>query len=413
MEIYSWCEGIKRIGSRSWCWWSTKFGHTGEDYAMPTGTPLTMIAPGTVVAAVKGDRYNGGYGEFVVVQLDDGRYVKLAHLDSINVKKGDKVGAGTGPNGTAKVVGHSGETGLGSGPHLHLDVAKSYDSNSYMVSGTMDPKSFIDGGGLVKGGNVKATGQVTQSASQPQQNLMGTSSSSSSSGGGTVSPQTVFSYIKQKGVPENHALGIVAGIDGESSFQVGVQEKGNSKQGVGLFQYTDPSRKGPFLKTVPDYKNNWKGQVDYAIDKDPNTGIYLSRQFSTPEAAAEWWLVNWERPRKDLRDGRRTKYKSFIKSFKPGAAQSGESQIASQSPAPAQLASQSQSQSQISQSSQALTPERTGPTVIVAQNPSSPARQMMYSGGGGSSGGGSPQMSDFALLNNFIKNKLLLDLAYL
>ena len=83
----------------------------------------------------------------------------------------------------------------------------------------------------------------------------------------------------------------------------------------------------------------------------------------------------------------------------------------SQSP-PAQLASQSQSQSQISQSSQALTPERTGPTVIVAQNPSSPARQMMSSGGG-SSGGGSPQMSDFALLNNFIKNKLLLDLAYL
>jgi murein DD-endopeptidase MepM/ murein hydrolase activator NlpD len=388
-------------------------GHTGEDYAMPTGTPLTMIAPGTVVAAVKGDRYNGGYGEFVVVQLDDGRYVKLAHLDSINVKKGDKVGAGTGPNGTAKVVGHSGSTGLGSGPHLHLDVAKSYDSNSYMVSGTMDPKSFIGGGGLVKGGNVKATGQVTQSASQPQQNLMGTSSSSSSSGGGTVSPQTVFSYIKQKGVPENHALGIVAGIDGESSFQVGVQEKGNSKQGVGLFQYTDPSRKGPFLKTVPDYKNNWKGQVDYAIDKDPNTGIYLSRQFSTPEAAAEWWLVNWERPRKDLRDGRRTKYKSFIKSFKPGAAQSGESQIASQSPAPAQLASQSQSQSQISQSSQALTPERTGPTVIVAQNPSSMGQRMMSYGGGGSSGGGSPQISEFAMLNNFIRNKLLLDLAYL
>jgi murein DD-endopeptidase MepM/ murein hydrolase activator NlpD len=388
-------------------------GHTGEDYAMPTGTPLTMIAPGTVVAAVKGDRYNGGYGEFVVVQLDDGRYVKLAHLDSINVKKGDKVGAGTGPNGTAKVVGHSGSTGLGSGPHLHLDVAKSYDSNSYMVSGTMDPKSFIGGGGLVKGGNVKATGQVTQSASQPQQNLMGTSSSSSSSGGGTVSPQTVFSYIKQKGVPENHALGIVAGIDGESSFQVGVQEKGNSKQGVGLFQYTDPSRKGPFLKTVPDYKNNWKGQVDYAIDKDPNTGIYLSRQFSTPEAAAEWWLVNWERPRKDLRDGRRTKYKSFIKSFKPGAAQSGESQIASQSPAPAQLASQTQSQSQISQSSQALTPERTGPTVIVAQNPSSMGQRMMSYGGGGSSGGGSPQISEFAMLNNFIRNKLLLDLAYL
>jgi hypothetical protein len=62
---------------------------------------------------------------------------------------------------------------------------------------------------------------------------------------------------------------------------------------------------------------------------------------------------------------------------------------------------------------QSLAPERKGQTVIVSQNPSSPARQMMYSGGGGSSGGGSSQISDFALLNNFIKNKLLLDLAYL
>ena len=84
----------------------------------------------------------------------------------------------------------------------------------------------------------------------------------------------------------------------------------------------------------------------------------------------------------------------------------------SQSP-PAQLASQSQSQSQISQSSQTLTPERTGPTVIVAQNPSSMVQQMMSYGGGGSSGGGLPQISEFDMLNNFIRNKLLLDLAYL
>ena len=170
-------------------------GHTGEDYAMPTGTALTMIAPGTVVHAVKGDRYNAGYGEFVVVQLDDGRYVRLAHLDSINVKKGDKVGAGTGPNGTAKVIGRSGSTGLGSGPHLHLDVAKSYDSNSYMVSGTTDPKSFIDGGGLVKGGKVTATGEVTgpkspaPPTSQPQETLIPSHSGTGTPGsGGKLKP---------------------------------------------------------------------------------------------------------------------------------------------------------------------------------------------------------------------------------
>ena len=340
---------------------------------------------------------NGGAGNTVEIK-SGGTIYKFFHLAKFSIT--------SGPYKAGTAIGEIGTTGSSTGIHLHYEV---HPSGSRGV----DPTPYLN---LIKIG--KSLGKPTpapasvasSSTSQPQQNLMGTPSSS---GGGTVSSQTVFSYIKQKGVPENHALGIVAGIDGESSFQIGVQEKGNSKQGVGLFQYTSSDRKGPFLKTVPDYKNNWKGQVDYAIDKDPNTKIYLSRQFSTPEAAAEWWLVNWERPREDLRDGRRTKYKSFIKSFKPGAAQSGESQIASQSPAPAQIASQSQSQSQISQSSQALTPERTGPTVIVTQNPSSPARQMMYSGGGGSSGGGSPQMSDFALLNNFIKNKLLLDLAYL
>jgi murein DD-endopeptidase MepM/ murein hydrolase activator NlpD len=82
-----------------------------------------------------------------------------------------------------------------------------------------------------------------------------------------------------------------------------------------------------------------------------------------------------------------------------------------QSPTPAQISSTGTPQNP--QISQSLAPERTGPTVIVSQNPSSPARQMMSYGGGGSSGGGSPPISDFALLNNFIKNKLLLDLAYL
>jgi murein DD-endopeptidase MepM/ murein hydrolase activator NlpD len=378
--------------------------HGGMDIAAPTGTYIALRVDCEVVATANQPE---GYGRVIDVWISQyGVQLRFAHNSSIIITSG-KI-----PSGTS--FARVGSTGKSTGPHIHLEADTRKGSASY--GGSMDPSRFVPLISLTKSPSkpTPALASIASSStSQPQQNLMGTSSSSSSSAGGTVSPQTVFSYIKQKGVPENHALGIVAGIDGESSFQVGVQEKGNSKQGVGLFQYTDPSRKGPFLKTVPDYKNNWKGQVDYAIDKDPNTGIYLSRQFSTPEAAAEWWLVNWERPRKDLRDGRRTKYKSFIKSFKPGAAQSGESQIASQSPAPAQLASQSQSQSQISQSSQALTPERTGPTVIVAQNPSSMGQRMMSYGGGGSSGGGSPQISEFAMLNNFIRNKLLLDLAYL
>ncbi len=52
--------------------------------------------------------------------------------------------------------------------------------------------------------------------------------------------------------------------------------------------------------------------------------------------------------------------------------------------------------------------------MIVSQNPSQQSQQTMPYGGGGSSGGGSsPQTNEFNLLNIFMKNKLLLDLAYL
>ena len=69
---------------------------------------------------------------------------------------------------------------------------------------------------------------------------------------------------------------------------------------------------------------------------------------------------------------------------------------------------------QNTQANQSLTPERRGQTVIISQNPSQPQQQTMPYGGGGSSGGGSSsQTSEFSLLNIFMKNKLLLDLAYL
>ena len=135
-------------------------------------------------------------------------------------------------------------------------------------------------------------------------------------GGGTVSPQSVYSYLKQLGVDDTHSLGILANIEGESGFTIGSQEKGGTKQGVGLFQYTYPSRKEAFLRAVPDYKTNWKGQIDFAIKSDPNTPLYLKKQFKTPEEAADNWMRNWENPDPGVYTERRKKHNAFIKSFK-------------------------------------------------------------------------------------------------
>ena len=406
-------------------------GHTGEDYAMPTGTPLTMIAPGTVVAAVKGDRYNGGYGEFIVIQLDDGRYVRLAHLDSINVKKGDKVGAGTGPNGTAKVVGHSGSTGLGSGPHLHLDVAKSYDSNSYMVSGTYDPKSFIDGGGLVKGGKVTATGVVTQPASQPQQNLMGTSSSSGVKLGGGSNAEKVYKHLIGVGFTPQASAGVIGNLmqeTGGGTFNIDPKRHQKGGPGRGILQWGTGKNSGERWDSLSAWakksgKDPWtlETQVEWMMKemKDRGTlnrlkGIKDTRKATLlfekeMEAAGTPMMENRYR----YADKALATFggKSATDISTPSSPSIASAPTQSKPPSPAQITPTGIPQNP--QIPQSLAQERIGPTVIVSQNPSSPARQMMYSGGGGSSGGGSSPISDFALLNNFIKNKLLLDLAYL
>jgi len=140
--------------------------------------------------------------------------------------------------------------------------------------------------------------------------------------GGRVSPQAVYSYLRQKGISHIHAMGILANIEGESGFQIGVQEKGDSKQGVGLFQYSYPTRKKAFLQAVPDYKKNWKGQIDFAIGKDENTPLYLNKQFKSAEDAADDWMRNWENPDKRVYTERRRKHNAFIRNFKP----SGQSQ---------------------------------------------------------------------------------------
>ena len=153
---------------------ATAFGHTGRDVPMPMGTPLSIVPPGVVVEASTGP--NGGYGNFVTIKLDDGRYIKINHLSAILVKQGDKVGTGSGKDGGVRVVGKVGSTGLSTGPHMHLDLGTGYNRGPAQITGLMDPDSFILNGGVVKGGNVKSTGEVTQTkppASQPQQNLMG------------------------------------------------------------------------------------------------------------------------------------------------------------------------------------------------------------------------------------------------
>lgn len=85
--------------------------HTGVDYAVPVGTPVHAVAPGTVVAA----GWAGAFGYQVVIRHAEGLYTQYAHLSALTVLSGQTVGAG-------RRIGRSGGTGNTTGPQLHFEV---------------------------------------------------------------------------------------------------------------------------------------------------------------------------------------------------------------------------------------------------------------------------------------------------
>jgi murein DD-endopeptidase MepM/ murein hydrolase activator NlpD len=85
-------------------------GHTGQDFACPTGTPIHAVANGTIISA----GWDGAYGWKTVERLDDGTEIWYAHQSQMLVRSG-RVYMG-------EVIGRVGSTGNTTGPHLHLEV---------------------------------------------------------------------------------------------------------------------------------------------------------------------------------------------------------------------------------------------------------------------------------------------------
>ena len=85
--------------------------HTGLDIAATTGTPIKVVADGTITFAA----YSGSYGYLVKVDHGNGVETWYGHTSKMLVKEGQAVKAGN----TIAVVG---STGNSTGPHLHFEV---------------------------------------------------------------------------------------------------------------------------------------------------------------------------------------------------------------------------------------------------------------------------------------------------
>lgn len=85
--------------------------HRGIDIGVSTGTPVYSSADGYVLDV----QHTGVRGLFVLIKHGNNLYTRYQHLSSSNVSAGQYVKRG-------QQIARSGNSGIGSGPHLHFEV---------------------------------------------------------------------------------------------------------------------------------------------------------------------------------------------------------------------------------------------------------------------------------------------------
>lgn len=95
--------------------------HKGTDIAKSGGCNIVAAQSGKVIVASGNGAYNGGYGNYVIIDhgtKDGVRYTTVyAHMKSVSVKKGDVVVKG-------QKIGYMGSTGWSTGTHLHFEIRR-------------------------------------------------------------------------------------------------------------------------------------------------------------------------------------------------------------------------------------------------------------------------------------------------
>mgnify|MGYP003121170613 FL=1 len=112
-----------------------------------------------------------------------------------------------------------------------------------------------------------------------------------------VSPQEIYDYLMTKpGMTDVKAKGILANIKAESAFYSDAVETGETENpGIGLFQHTFPVRKQAFIEAVPDWKTNWKGQIDFAL-QEQEAQKYMNTDFTNVSDSTKAFMLDFEKP---------------------------------------------------------------------------------------------------------------------
>ena len=99
------------FGSRSAPVAGASSNHRGIDIGVGIGTPVYASADGYVLQATS----SSARGNFILLKHASDLYTRYQHLDRYIVSTGQYVKRGT-------IIGYSGNTGVGSGAHLHFEI---------------------------------------------------------------------------------------------------------------------------------------------------------------------------------------------------------------------------------------------------------------------------------------------------
>lgn len=108
-------------------------GHNGLDFGVMVGTPLVSLSDGVVEHATNDPT---GYGNYLRIRHRDGAIAVYAHLNDFSVSVGEAVSE-------RQVIGRTGNSGMSTGPHLHLDLRPVAADGNNGFGGRIDPLPLL------------------------------------------------------------------------------------------------------------------------------------------------------------------------------------------------------------------------------------------------------------------------------
>ena len=238
--------------------------HTGIDIDGAKGDLLQANVNGKVLKAGNASEIgeHWSYGNLVIIEDEKKNKHYYAHMDNVNVVKGQQVTAGTNL-GTIGNTGNVVKGAGGDGSHLHYQVKNSSGKN-------IDPTSYVN------------------SARQ------GSTSTAKSSGNSTQS--TVWNYFKSKGFSDSAVAGIMGNLQQESNFNsnAGKNAQG-SAYGIAQWRGGRLSNLNSFAKNKGTSANDLNTQLEFMWEemqkREKSSFISLQRELSATEHASNFNLL--------------------------------------------------------------------------------------------------------------------------